>query len=285
MAIRHNDDLSDYLGESEINSRFDNWLLGFLSQINHFFSYEKVVGSGDTRKFIASQLRSQSNLDRAMILSERANALVPKSALNWFETSSRFLSFFSALWGHWPSIVETNPMGLSVAERCVLATDLKMIPLGVKSADLERLKSHWLERKDIGRRFEWVGGENEATKAEFVFSEVLRFRQGAILYEPVNSLEALLIFSDRCNLSSHEALSASSEAKRKLSQKKYREKHSAMVQLNVKIDKEVMKRLESIALKYRLSKSDIIRVLIDSEEEKGAYMSEKLAAWMRGDAV
>lgn len=300
MAVRIQDDLADYLGEHTPNDRFDIWLYHHLRLKQGSQIQQTIGGTSDKRRALAEELK-RLRIAATFVVALRKAMLLPEIEFDWFVDSKRFFMWFLAqsekpLANAHTELRYYGSRQLSYREACIVRTDIAEDPLQEKSLKLSDYKLRWQSCLRIGAEFSWVRGENEEDKVRLAFKEIanlwpqlifplLSFDQ-SVPNTPVQSEpkthEDLLIHIDRILITHPVAKSASKEAKRKWSQLKYRSKKDKR-QLNVHIATEAIKKLEAIAAKHDLSKAKVIEYLIKMESEKGLYISEKMATWLRGD--
>jgi len=235
------------------------------------------------------------------VLEVRKFALLPMAEFDWFEDSERFFLWLLGQIGAPPYNAPTElryygPKQLSHREACIALVDHTENQLQEKLLNLSGYKLEWQSRLQIGEGFSWVSGENEEEKVRLAFKEISaaftppRMPQTSSapsitnispLPEP-KTYEGLLIHIDRLLLDPWRANTTSKKAKAKWSQLKYKSNKNKS-QLNVHIATKATERLAVIAEKHHLSKAKVIEYLINAESEKGLYISEKMAAWLRGD--
>ncbi len=284
MTIINRDCLAGYLAEDGQNARFDNWLMAHLCSLPGTQLLARIGGihPQSLRDEMLKELRSLG-LTKEYVLNIRANQLLLEVAFSWFEDTKRFYEWFRQKYNSFNQPAQENAFNLSYKLACILLVDIDRNDKTYKNGALSTLKNEWLERKAIGLQFDWIDGDNEAEKSTEAFIAARIFRPDWNSPESPESHEDLLITIDYFQLRDYEAKIASETARRKSSQKEHRNKSKNKKQLNVLIGLQQIKYLEKICQRHQLSKAKVIEILINSESEKNLYITEKKAAWFRGD--
>jgi len=282
MAIRPRDTLSAYMNEPGLNSRHDNWLFWYLCQYGGRELAEQSGGLGDVRDAMASVLTARS-LDRSTVIAQRRLSLVPDSCFEWFEDTRRFYTWISRKYAHNPHnpIIVQNLLKLGWRDRSVLLVDAFPDSVQRKHYGLDNWRLQWKQQRAIGQKVSWVCGEDEEIRVGFLYEALRALRPEGMnrFEEELRTHEDLLIFVDECSFSEFETKHALDSAKRRMSQRNYRERSKAKEkkQLNVMLAVRSIEKLENIAEKHELSKTQVIEILLQMEYEKSLYVPEKLA--------
>lgn len=280
MAVHVKDNLSEFLGDTVISTRFDNWLYYYIKLTYPEARILDVVGSSNLRDFIFFEL-DRIGVSPISIVENRKDRLIEESRFEWFEDSKRFYSFFVDCIGFY-DYLHSNPLGLSFRDRCVAILD--STPLHVKEGSKIELLSAaeiaWESSKRNLKPLGWMLGGEEEVKSEIIGALIesefnLPRREGAYTSEEV------FILAEREKVRRLEAEALVKRARDKYAQKNYREKRDK-VQVNVLMDPNTKNRLESISKKYGISNARVIDILVNAEFEKNEYISDRLVAWMNG---
>jgi allophanate hydrolase subunit 1 len=92
----------------------------------------------------------------------------------------------------------------------------------------------------------------------------------------INTYEQLLIYFLRSNFSTIEKNALNSNARKIWNQKKAREEAKDSKQYNFILRNETIKKLDELAKKYYLSRSEIIESIIESEYKNRVHIEEKI---------
>lgn len=280
MVVHVKDNLSEFLGETVISARFDNWLYYYIKLTCPEARIFDVVGSSNLRDFIFHEL-SQLRVSPIEIIEQRKERLLEESSFEWFEDSKRFYEFFSRI-NTIEKVVDRNPLGLSFRDRCVAYFDAVPFVTGRQSKldVLFQVKKKWVSLKAGLEPFDWMLGSEEGLRSE-ILGKVIENELGLPRLDFAYTAEEVFVLADRKRITRLEAEALVKRARDKYAQKNYREKRDK-VQVNVLMDPKTKNRLESISKKYGISNARVIDILVNSEFEKNEYISGRLVAWMDG---
>lgn len=285
MAIIENDDLQKYLNENKSSQRQENWLLfNLLSRPNSSLIHS-ISGSSDLRQAMFQELKRQG-ISGPNISALRQEQLIPDSCFEWFENTERFFKWMSKKIELAFVPYNLNPLKLNYKNRCIALVDSTNKKISEKISYLEKLKMDWCERLNAGNLIRWADDCDDPDAVKIIYTELVKFQ---LIFFPTphstpRNVEELLMFVDSLTFTVQECRSASKAAKQKISQRKFRAKKNKK-QLNLPIDTDVLDMLGALAKANRLSKTKVVELLIREEFKHKKYISEKLTAWLRGEAT
>lgn len=284
MAIRIKDSLSAFLGDDNADLRFENWLYGWLAAEPDSQLPVKACGmqKSNLRYAMLRDLETR-DVTGSMVIHQRSEMLIPKECFDWFDDSKRFLEWFRGTFTKYPFAKGSSQLNISHKGMCILAIDCSPINRDEKAYDISSKMNDWLQKKDIGKHFDWIKESNDEQAVKQAFICAIDFRQNLNYSTTPESHEDLLIRFDWQELTYIEAKTISTNARRKISQSKYKRESKTKKQLNVFISNTSIEKLESICKKHGLSKTKVIEILVESESEKNIYITEKKAAFFRQD--
>ena len=142
---------------------------------------------------------------------------------------------------------------------------------------IKELGKFWLIQQKDDKVFEWINNSDTESKIVF-FREWLqgKISQPLPSTSSINTYEQLLIYFLRSNFSTIEKNALNSNARKIWNQKKAREEAKDSKQYNFILRNETIKKLDELAKKYYLSRSEIIESIIESEYKNRVHIEEKI---------
>ena len=281
MVILCRDLLSEYFDDKIVNSRFDYWLFYYLTKLKNSTIKSLITGASDTRDEIAKELY-RLGIFRNDVIEERKKYLIPKENFHWLENTKHF--------GHWfidrvhlkGNPDKENILNIEYKDLCIAIMDAKIDSIDNKIHQLKRMNAEWNYFKKTYKEFDWVCIGDVARNIEYAQQAAMYFRPNR-LPRIVTTHDDLIILLDDIRISPQEAHHASASARRKLSQKKYRDESKTKKQINALVNKTTFINLERLSTKHNLSKARIIETLINMENKYGRYISDEHTTWPGGN--
>lgn len=142
---------------------------------------------------------------------------------------------------------------------------------------IKELGRLWSIQQKEDKVFEWIKNNDTESKIIF-FREWLQGKIPPFLpsTSSINTYEQLLIYFLRSNFSTIEKKAFSSSARKIWNQKKAREEATDSKQHNFILRIDTVKKLDELAKKYLLSRSEIIESIIESEYKNRIHIEEKI---------
>lgn len=141
--------------------------------------------------------------------------------------------------------------------------------------NVRKLRDSWNQHKKLLKKFDWITDGN-SEKIEFLWSWLTSKNPDYTLNKgEFSDADSLLIYFDK-NFNEIEKSYLIKSAKKIWDQKQYREKNKNLKQSNFLLDEDTVSKLNRIAHKYQLTRTDIIKILIDSEAKNERYIKERI---------
>ncbi len=139
------------------------------------------------------------------------------------------------------------------------------------------MKDGWLAQTKIDRLFAWLDAADAEKKRDY-FWRWLEVKNSEITHrkQQFTSHEELLIFFDQPEFSDAAKELFSKEARKSWNQQQRRENTKDKKQCNFVLPDKTVLKLEKLASKYGLSRTEIIQLLIESEAKHERYITERL---------
>lgn len=142
---------------------------------------------------------------------------------------------------------------------------------------IKELGKLWLIQQKDDKAFEWVKNKDSESKIVF-FREWLLGKISPFHPSPssISTYEQLLIYFLQSNFSKIEKQTLSANARKIWNQKKSRENSKDSKQRNFILRNETIIKLEELAKKYYLSRSEILEIIIEAEYKNRIHVEEKI---------
>lgn len=276
MAVRRNDNLAKTLIGTNTDSRFINWLWLFI-KLN---SPQENLGefrSHGMRDRMAEFIKQEPQ--RAKIVEERSAAqLLPEQNFQWIKNNKRQSTFIirSLSCKNGGNYIDSYA-NLTHREMSIAAIDILQIGQVEKMALVSQLAVEWQINTQSDQLFKWFDGTEEKEKAELAFELITKkFSPHPSCEQIFQTKEDILIYFDNPKFSAPEKEIFVTFVKKRWSQNKYRSKNTGKKQYNFMLPENAIKRLDKLADKHGVKRTQILEILLQMEEEKGIYISERL---------
>jgi hypothetical protein len=289
MAIQWNDDLEVAIGRP-VSDRVLKFVWLCLALKHPSSGLREWMAGTDDRAFrnALARVMAQDPHEADRILRALLLAHVPDEELHWITGRDRQASWLcrnlnneiSKLRLRAPLLFEANvPLHLLGKTRAVALFDYAASVACSTAADLralvEALKVAWYGQTERDRLFSWLVGEDER---RFLLKRLKDEEIGASAsVAHFHKHEDLLLFFDAEKLSDNEKLFLVEKARRTWNQRVRRERDKDRQQCNFVMSKRIVKKLEQLAERNRLSRTEILEVIIACEHQHGTYVRELLA--------
>lgn len=173
------------------------------------------------------------------------------------------------------------PVHLIGRDRSIALIDyysgLEITSLNQAIEQLNRLKLQWQEHIKQDAFFGWINRDNTEDKLSY-FWDWLKKRNTGITngQSSFRDYEHLLNYFDNSGLSIAEKELLGSKARKAWNQLKNRENSVNKKQCNFLLTKVNVQKLEKLSLKHKLSRTEIIEILIESESKNEAHIEARL---------
>lgn len=276
MAVNRGDKLAKALGGIETDKRFTNWLWLYLKNLIPSSNLGDF-GSFFTRDRMAEAITSHNGI-RQKIESERGLYLVPKESLNWITNDKRQF--------HWVTrkVAERNgPLhitgttSLTYRDLAIATIDIWSIPFAEKLSAVIAIASEWNAQEKADKIFEWLYGQDERAKLELAWKMASNSHQLLTIHQtPWHETADMIVAMDTWLPSFADKKLFIDSIKKRWSQNKHRAKTTGKKQCNFILSEKAIDRLQKLADRHELKRAQILEILLQMEEEKGIYISERL---------
>jgi len=148
-------------------------------------------------------------------------------------------------------------------------------PLLKNIDNVRKLRNSWNLHKAQLKNFDWITDGN-LEKIEFLWSWLTSKNSHYTLNKVrFDNIDSLLIYFEE-NFNEIEKKYLITNARKTWNQKQYREKNKNLKQCNFLLDENTVLKLNKIAQKYKLTRTEIIEILIDSEAKSERYIKERI---------
>lgn len=302
MAITCNDELSKIIGIETVSDRVTNlvWIAAAHLDIN----YRQINFKRFSRDQIANNLNAHPVL-KNIAASCFNKELIPSSELTWINDSQRQANFienllignltqvnltqYQEMHLEMPGISPASPVSpngipyeLMGAERSIALIDyfLSFTSGGIQER-VEITKKFllaWEKQQEKDKEFDWFKKDDSQERIEF-FWEWLKTKAPQLTYNRAsfqNHDDLLSCFDFYYNDASSKTLLIQN-FKKVWNQKQLRARSKGKKQRNYVLAEKTVSKLEKLAAKYHLTRTEIIELIINGEAEKETYIRERLS--------
>ncbi|WP_258023458.1 hypothetical protein [Pseudomonas aeruginosa] len=276
MAIHINDKLQRTFRGLNADSRFTTWLWFFIK----FHSPQAYLGefrSPGMRDRMAEVINQDPH--RAdFIEAQSAISLLPAQSLQWITNDKRQNIFLIR------KLAEKNGNNYLVSSANLTGRDLTIATIDTwqtdqtqKSALVSQIKWEWELHTSSDHMFKWFDDADEREKLNTAW-EIAKNKYSSLLFQqtPFQEKNDFIIFFDSQFLTASDKTLLMESIKKRWSQNKYRAKMTGKKQYNFILSDKTIKRLDNLADKHNLKRTQVLDILLQMEEEKGIYIPERL---------
>ncbi len=289
MANAINDRLQKTLNGLNVDSRLSTWLWLLLkSQTSHAVPRKPEelkelvklgeLGSPGMRDRMADLIQNTQG-SAEFIEENSALFLLPEKDLEWITSNRRQNRFIvRKLIEKYDYQSIMPPTNLTDRHLTIAMLDMWAIEKKQKSWTINQIKLEWEQHSSSDHIFKWFDSSDieqrletawEITKKKF---PLLTFQQSA-----PKEKDDFIILLDTQIITTPEKILLMESIKKRWSQNKYRAKLTGKKQYNFILSDKTINRLDRLADKYDLKRTEVLEILIQMEEEKGIYISERKA--------
>lgn len=214
--------------------------------------------------------------------------LVSESHLNWIQESERQCSWIEDACYLHPTPNQTTrrfrnlpfvPRHLVGRAKSVALVDYCFSQTGISNEErvafCKQLQENWDLNTRLDRYFSWL---DDGGCQIFLWEWMQQPSYAHLVLGKTQfvSHDGLLEFFDKAPMSDLDKVSMIEKARRAWNQRRQREKMKGRKQCNFVLSNSVIQKLEKLSLKYGLSRTEIVELIIDSEAQSEVYISERL---------
>lgn len=275
MAIRVDDALSKVLHETAYSKRFDNWLWFYLDSCGARFNSDYFHGPNMRaimadyiagRQEIVDDIKHYSSLD-----------LLPIEMFEWIKEDERQCQWLVSLLKKEPdNWLGRPPIRLRNRDLVIAMIDTQRVDLSRKQSTVDRMKDSWSQHIENDGVLLWFKGKEEELKCELAWKWITAGNGGRYTRysEQIRSHQELLMCFDRMEFSDDKKLLCLNSVKKSWSQRRYRKNLTGKKQYNFILSDPAIKRLDGLAKKYELKRTQVLEILLKMESEHETYMPE-----------
>lgn len=282
MAVKLKDRLQDILSDIVANKRVVIWLRHFInSQLaNQPITCE--INAPGIRDQIAQTLENNPRITGTIKAAKKIH-LLPEADLEWIADDNRqnhyiqksiFLLTKHTVYG------EEN---ITCREKTIATIDtlqaIQAIQVNHSKLDfINLIKSQWEFTTMTDKAFEWFDGIDEEQKTKTAWQIIGKKHPDiASQHYPPKTKDELLIALDFSSIATHpEKIILIESIKKRWSQNKYRAKQNGKNQYNFILPDRAISRLDKLAKKHEIKRTEVLEILLKMEEEHENYIAKHL---------
>lgn len=276
MAVKRGDKLARALDGIETDKRFTNWLWFYLRNL---FPSSNLgdFGSHAAKDRMAEIITSHYGT-RQKIESERGLYLVPKESLNWITNDKRQYHWITRKVAERNGPIHiTETTSLNYRDLAIAKIDIWSIPFAEKLSAVIAIAAEWNAQEKTDNIFEWFYGQDERAKLELAWKMASKSHQLLTIHQtPWHETTDMIVAMDTCLPYFADKKIFIESIRTRWSQNKYRAKTTGKKQCNFILSEKAIDRLQKLADRHELKRAQILEILLQMEEEKGIYISERL---------
>lgn len=276
MAVKRGDKLARALDGVDTDKRFTNWLWLYLKKLIPSSNLGDF-GSFTTKDRMAEVITSHNGI-RQKIESERGLYLVPKESLNWITNDKRQYHWITRKVAERNCPIHTTEItSLNYRDLAIATIDIWSIPFAEKLSAVIEIAAEWNAQEKTDNIFEWFYGQDERAKLELAWKMASKSHQPLTIHQtPWQETTDMIVAMDTCLPYFAEKKTFIESIKTRWRQNKYRAKTTGKKQCNFILSEKAIDRLQKLADRHELKRAQILEILLQMEEEKGIYISERL---------
>lgn len=276
MAVRFNDKLQKTFNSLNADSRFATWLW-LLIKSNRPDIYLGDFKSPGMRDLMAEAIINQPELKQT-IENQKSTDLLPEQSFQWITNNKRLNAFLIRKLTEKNGIYYTGgPDNLTGRDLTIAAIDTWQIDKIQKSVIVNQIRSEWEIHTASDHLFKWFDGPDEKEKLNTAW-KITKTHYSYLDLHKIQPQERddFVIFLDSPGITTSDKILLMDSIKKRWSQNKYRAKDTGKKQYNFVLSDKAIKRLDKLADKHDLKRTQVLEILLKMEEEKGDYIPARL---------
>ncbi|MCU1748600.1 hypothetical protein [Pseudomonas sp. 6D_7.1_Bac1] len=274
MAVNHNDPVTKALPGTYVDNRLINWLW-FYIQHNYPTANIGEYKSHGMKDRMADLINTTPNL-KTDIKHSKDLWLIPDQKTNWITNDERQQKWLN------PRILEkrnlthlNSPPNLMGRDFTIALIDTWAIDKYQKETTVSEIERAWGLHTQSDKIFKWFDDQDEFKKTSLAWEIIQKKSPLFVNNPPIKNLQDLIIFFDGPYFSLPEKILTIEAVKKRWSQNRYREKQTGKKQYNFILSDKTIRRLDKLADKHDLKRTEVLEILLQMEEEKELYIKEK----------
>ncbi|MNG90636.1 hypothetical protein D3C79_495340 [compost metagenome] len=229
------------------------------------------------RNLMAEIIINQPGL-KQIIENQNRTDFLPEQSLQWITNSKRQNHFLIK------KLIEKNgtnytdaPDYLTGRDLTIAAIDTWQTDITKKSETINQIRSEWKAHTESDHLFKWFDDADLKEKLNTAW-EITKDKYSFLVFHQKQPQEKddFIILLDSILTTTPEKILLMSSIKKRWSQNKYRAKNTEKKQYNFILSDKTIKRLDKLADKHDLKRTQVLDILLKMEEEKGIYIQERL---------
>ncbi|WP_237149722.1 hypothetical protein [Metapseudomonas otitidis] len=209
---------------------------------------------------------------------KKNNDLLPEQSLQWITNDKRQNIFLiRKLAEKNGNNYITSPTNLTGRDLTIATIDIWSIDQTQKSTLVNQTKWEWDQHSSADHIFKWFDSPDTKQKLDTAW-EITRSKYPLLGFQqsPPQEKDDLIILLDSQFITTPEKILLMDSIKKRWSQNRYRAKLTGKKQYNFILSDKAINRLDRLAERYDLKRTEVLEILLQMEEEKGAYIPERL---------
>lgn len=301
MALHTKDKLSEIIGADIASDRAEKMILVFAAQID--IKIQKTSIGRKIRDEIADFLKQNINI-KNNVQNALRREFVPLEEFEWLIKSRRQSEFIEVILAtnqpqfsinlnqaipfQWPVGVSISPFTMGKTPLDLIGKELSIALLDywisffpgdmqAKISIIKLIRTAWEGKQENDKKFDWFKKDDSKERIEY-FWEWLKSNVPHLTnnHASLQNHEELLSFFDQIQIHDSEKYLLAHKFKNTWNQKQLRARTKGKRQCNFILSEKTISKLERLAEKYHLSRTEIVELIIDAEAAKEIYISERL---------
>lgn len=274
MAVRYNDALTKALPGINVDDRLINWLWFFIPH-NYPTANLGEYKSHQMRDRMAHLIKTTPNL-KEVIEHNKNLALIPDQKTIWITHNERQQKWINPrIFSKRNTLPFDPPPNFAGRDFTIVLIDTWIIDKYQKEMIIFEIAREWEQHTQSDKIFKWFDDQDEIKKLSLAWEMIQKKSLFLANNSPIKNLQDLMIFFDTNYFNIHEKTLIIDSIKKRWSQNRYREKQTEKKQYNFILSDKTIRRLDKLADKYDLKRTEILEILLQMEEEKDLYIKEK----------
>lgn len=278
MAVKFKDRLQDILSDIVANKRVVIWLRHF---INNQLANQPItceLNSPGIRDQIAEILKNTPQITDTIKAAKKIY-LLPETDLEWITDDNRqnhYIQKSIFFLTNYTLYAEEN---ITCREKTIATIDtLEPTQGNLSKLDfINLIKSQWEVTKMTDKSFEWFDGRDEEQKTKTAWQIIgKKHPEIASQHYPPKTKDELLIALDFSIATHPEKVILIESIKKRWSQNKYRANQNGKNQYNFILSDRAISRLDKLATRHEIKRTEVLEILLKMEEENGNYIVKHL---------
>ncbi|HHK0662480.1 hypothetical protein [Pseudomonas aeruginosa] len=229
------------------------------------------------RDRMAEAIINQPGLKQS-IENQKITDLLPEQSLQWITNNKRQNAFIIRKLTEKTGINYIGaPDNLTGRDLTIAAIDIWQTDKSQKSETINQIRSEWKIHTEPDHLFKWFDDLDEKEKLNTAWKITKDKYSFLVLHQnQPQERDDFIILLDSILITTPEKILLMNSIKKRWSQNKYRAKNTGKKQYNFILSDKTIKRLDKLADKHDLKRTQVLDILLKMEEEKGIYIQERL---------